>query len=68
MQPGGARQSYIADYNFDGYDDVAFSVADAGMGVYRQFTIYLYNPDTNSFTCCQSLITTQKPDAAACVM
>lgn len=49
MQPGGARQSYIADYNFDGYDDVAFSVADAGMGVYRQFTIYLYNPRYQQF-------------------
>ncbi|GEM_PF-867888 len=49
IQPGGARQSHIADYNFDGYDDVAFSVADAGSGVYQQFTIYLYNPKYRQF-------------------
>lgn len=49
VQPGGARQSHIADYNFDGYDDVAFSVADAGMGVYQQYTIYLYNPKYQQF-------------------
>lgn len=49
IQPGGARQSHIADYNFDGYDDVGFSVADAGMGVYQQYTIYLYNPQCHQF-------------------
>lgn len=49
MQPGGARQSHIADYNFDGYDDLAFSVADAGMGVYQQFIIYLYHPQYRQF-------------------
>ncbi len=49
VQPGGARQSHIADYNFDGYDDVGFSVADAGMGVYQQYTIYLYNPKYRQF-------------------
>ncbi len=49
IQPGGARQSHIADYNFDGYDDVGFSVADAGMGVYQQYTIYLYNPQYHQF-------------------
>lgn len=49
IQPGGARQSHIADYNFDGYNDVAFSVADAGMGVYQQFIIYLYNPKYGQF-------------------
>lgn len=45
----GARQSLIKDYNFDGYDDVAFSVYDAGMGVYQNFTIFLYNPKTKKF-------------------
>ncbi len=49
IQPGGARQSHIADYNFDGYDDVGFSVADAGMGVYQQYTIYLYHPKYQQF-------------------
>ncbi|MGE9313438.1 XAC2610-related protein [Niabella sp. CJ426] len=49
IQPGGARQSHIADYNFDGYDDVGFSVTDAGMGVYQQYTIYLYNPKYQQF-------------------
>jgi len=47
--PDTARQSIIEDYNFDGYDDVAFSVPDAGMGVYRMFTIYLYQPKTKRF-------------------
>lgn len=37
--PNQARQSIITDYNFDGYDDVAFSIPDAGMGVYRIFSI-----------------------------
>ena len=49
VQPGGARQSHIADYNFDGFDDVSFSVADAGMGVYQEYNIYLYNPVTQRF-------------------
>lgn len=44
QQEDGARQSYIADYNFDGYDDLAFAVADAGMGVYYEYRIYLYDP------------------------
>lgn len=49
IQPGGARQSHIADYNFDGYDDLGFSVADAGMGVAQQYTIYLYHPKYQQF-------------------
>lgn len=47
--PNSARQSIIEDYNFDGYDDLAFSVPDAGMGVYRMFSIYLYNPKIKRF-------------------
>lgn len=43
------RRGTIDDYNFDGYDDVAFSIPDAGMGVYRTFTIYLYNPVSKRF-------------------
>lgn len=47
--PQQARQEQIADYNFDGYDDIAFSIPDAGMGVYREFTIYLYDPSSKRF-------------------
>lgn len=47
--PHPQRKGTIADYNFDGYDDVAFSIPDAGMGVYRTFTIYLYNPVSKRF-------------------
>lgn len=48
--PDPLRQGTIADYNFDGYDDVAFSIPDAGMGVYRTFSIYLYNPSAKRFS------------------
>lgn len=48
-QPGPRRQGNIADYNFDGYDDVAFSIPDAGMGVYRTFSIFLYDPKAKRF-------------------
>ncbi|MFS4470840.1 XAC2610-related protein [Chryseobacterium sp. T20] len=48
-KPSFARQSIIEDYNFDGYDDIAFSVPDDGMGVYRMFEIYLYNPQSKRF-------------------
>jgi len=47
--PDPQRQGTIADYNFDGYDDIAFSIPDAGMGVYRTFSIYLYSPSTKRF-------------------
>lgn len=47
--PNAARQSSIADYNFDGFDDIAFSIPDAGMGVYREFSIWLYNPASKRF-------------------
>ena len=47
--PDPRRQGTIADYNFDGFDDVAFSIPDAGMGVYRTFSIYLYDPKSKRF-------------------
>lgn len=47
--PDYTRQSTIADYNFDGYDDIAFSIPDAGMGVYRIFSIWLYQPKSGQF-------------------
>lgn len=47
--PGAKRLCYIKDYNFDGYDDVAFSLQDAGMGVYQTFNIWLYDPATKRF-------------------
>lgn len=47
--PNAVRQSSIADYNFDGFDDIAFSIPDAGMGVYREFSIWLYNPASKRF-------------------
>jgi len=47
--PNVTRSCYIRDYNFDGYDDLAFSLPDAGMGVYQDFDIWLYNPATRRF-------------------
>lgn len=47
--PDMIRSSYIRDFNFDGYDDLAFSLPDAGMGVYQVFNIWLYNPLTKHF-------------------
>ena len=47
--PDPLRNATIADYNFDGYDDVAFSIPDAGMGVYRTFSIFLYDPLSKRF-------------------
>jgi hypothetical protein len=47
--PDPLRTGSIADYNFDGYDDVAFSIPDAGMGVYRTFNIFLYDSKTKRF-------------------
>lgn len=47
---GGSRHAEVADYNFDGIDDVAFSVPDAGMGVYRLYDIFIYNPVSKKFT------------------
>lgn len=47
--PDPVRRAGIADYNFDGYDDVAFSIPDAGMGVYHTFSIFLYDPRSRRF-------------------
>jgi hypothetical protein len=47
--PNASRNCTITDYNFDGYDDLGFSIPDAGMGVYRTFKIWLYNPATKLF-------------------
>ncbi|PST83660.1 hypothetical protein C7T94_14090 [Pedobacter yulinensis] len=47
--PDVARSAYIKDYNFDGYDDLAFSLPDAGMGVYQTFNIWLYDPAAKRF-------------------
>ncbi len=47
--PDVSRSCYIKDYNFDGYDDLAFSLPDAGMGVYHTFNIWLYNPAVKRF-------------------
>ncbi|MFD0793647.1 XAC2610-related protein [Mucilaginibacter litoreus] len=47
--PDARRSCYIKDFNFDGYDDVAFSVPDAGMGVYQTFNIWLYDVATKHF-------------------
>lgn len=47
--PNASRNCLINDYNFDGYQDLAFSIPDAGMGVYRIFSIWLYNPASKRF-------------------
>jgi hypothetical protein len=47
--PDYSRQGVINDYNFDGFDDLAFSIPDGGMGVYRIFTVYIYDPKTKKF-------------------
>ncbi|WP_129715459.1 hypothetical protein [Pedobacter sp. SYP-B3415] len=47
--PDVTRAANIEDYNFDGYDDLAFSLPDAGMGVYRIFNIWLYDPADKRF-------------------
>jgi len=44
------RRHKIEDYNFDGYPDIAFSVPDQGMGVYRFFDIWMYNPKARTFS------------------
>jgi hypothetical protein len=51
--PNVTRSCYLKDYNFDGYDDLAFSLPDAGMGVYHTFNIWLYNPATKRFEALQ---------------
>lgn len=47
--PNFSRQATIDDYNFDGFDDISFSIPDAGMGVYRTFTVFLFDSKTKKF-------------------
>jgi hypothetical protein len=47
-RPGPVRQASIADYNFDGYDDVAFSIPDAGMA-FIELSAFLYHPKLKLF-------------------
>ncbi|MEG1592456.1 XAC2610-related protein [Chryseobacterium sp.] len=47
--PNYSRQAIIEDYNFDGFDDISFSIPDGGMGVYRVFTVFIYNAKTKKF-------------------
>ncbi|OCK51086.1 hypothetical protein BA768_18130 [Chryseobacterium sp. CBo1] len=47
--PNFSRHAIIDDYNFDGYDDISFSIPDAGMGVYRTFTVFIFDPATKKF-------------------
>jgi hypothetical protein len=44
------RYCSVRDYNFDGMDDIAFSVPDAGMGVYRFFDVFIYDTRTKRFS------------------
>lgn len=47
--PNFSRHATINDYNFDGFDDISFSIPDGGMGVYRIFTVFIYNTKTKKF-------------------
>lgn len=47
--PNYSRQAIIEDYNFDGFDDISFSIPDGGMGVYRVFSVFIYNTKTKKF-------------------
>lgn len=47
--PNFSRHATINDYNFDGFDDISFSIPDGGMGVYRTFTVFIYNTKTKKF-------------------
>lgn len=47
--PNFSRHATIDDYNFDGYDDISFSIPDAGMGVYRTFMVFTFNAKTKKF-------------------
>ncbi|KAF2080362.1 XAC2610-related protein [Flavobacterium sharifuzzamanii] len=39
----------IEDYNFDGYKDFSVYHTDDGMGVYRVYQIFIYNPTNGLF-------------------
>ncbi|MCX3264853.1 hypothetical protein [Pedobacter agri] len=47
---GVSRSCYIKDYNFDGYNDIAFSIEDAGMGFTRILTSGCMNLKPNVFS------------------
>ena len=47
--PNYSRHATINDYNFDGFDDISFSIPDGGMGVYRMFAVFIYNAKTKKF-------------------
>lgn len=49
LPDNGIRYTMIADYNFDGYDDISFSSPDFGQGVYRIFDIFLFDPATKKY-------------------
>ncbi|EDM38602.1 hypothetical protein PBAL39_21055 [Pedobacter sp. BAL39] len=49
LPDGGVRQTLVADYNFDGFDDISFSSPDFGQGVYRLFDIFLFDPFSKRF-------------------
>jgi len=44
-----ARYVYVEDYNFDGIDDIAFSVTD-GEGLVVAYDVFIYNKVTKQFT------------------
>jgi hypothetical protein len=46
---GNKTEISIEDYNFDGFKDFACYYLDDGMGVYRIYQIFIYNPKTNRF-------------------
>lgn len=47
--PNYSRQAIIEDYNFDGFDDISFSIPDGGMGVYRVFIVFIYKAKIKKF-------------------
>ena len=46
---GRSMDLTVEDYNFDGFSDFSCSHVDDGMGVYRIYQIFIYNPKTNLF-------------------
>lgn len=49
VNEGKPRYVYIDDYNFDGIDDIAFSVTD-GEGLNVVYNVFIYNPTTKRFS------------------
>jgi hypothetical protein len=48
-ESGRSRSFYIDDYNFDGADDVAFSITD-GEGLHVVYDVFIYNPEKKTFS------------------